>query len=435
MLWGLAIHGRPRRGRSRASEVFPRQAAEFEVSLLDNNDQSSSSRRIEPVTIRSIVTTDEPSLSSLERPDLRHPSSASSSRERVVSLDRWLTNVLVPTDGGRARSGEDTETLPSVRLPMIFADGTLVANRYEIRRRIGRGGMGQVYEAYDLILREPVALKTTMSQRSKGPERLLDEVRMARRITHPNVCRLYDAGVHEAREPHRRTTYFISMEYLEGHTLRHRLRHGLPSLPQVFGIARQLLIGLAAIHGAGVLHRDFKSENVMLRLPGNGTGQAVIMDFGLAQSLEEAASLGPLTGIGAGSHGYMAPEQVDNLPLGPETDLFAFGVVMYEMLTGRLPFARDGLKATTPNLPDQIPAPPSQIRADLPPELDAFVLKCLSVCPSQRYRTAERALTALTRIFEKAPPRVRGSAWALGHGFPRRGARFRRSPPLRAAGS
>jgi serine/threonine protein kinase len=402
---------------------------------LDSNDQSSSSRRIEPVTIRSIVTIDEPSLSSLERSEVRGPSTASSSRERVVSLDRWLTNVLVSTDSGRARSGDETETLPSVRLPLLFADGTLVANRYEIRRRIGRGGMGQVYEAYDLILREPVALKTTTSQRSKGPERLLDEVRMARRITHPNVCRLYDAGVHEAREPQRRSTYFISMEYLEGHTLRHRLRHGLPSLPQVFGIARQLLIGLAAIHGAGVLHRDFKSENVMLRLPGNGTGQAVIMDFGLAQLLEDAASLGPTTGIGAGSHGYMAPEQIDNLPLGPETDLFAFGVVMYEMLTGRLPFARDGLKATTSNLPDQVPTPPTQIRADLPPELDAFVLKCLSACPSHRYRTAERALAALARIFETSSPRVRGSAWALGHGFPRRGARFRRSPRLRAAGA
>lgn len=343
-----------------------------------------------------------------------------------MSLDRWLSNVLVSTDGGRARSGEETETLPSVRPPLMFEDGALVANRYEVRRRIGRGGMGQVYEAYDLILREPVALKTTTSQRSKGPERLLDEVRMARRITHPNVCRLYDAGVHEQREPQRRT-YFISMEYLEGHTLRHRLRHGLPALQQVFGIARQLLIGLAAIHDAGVLHRDFKSENVMLRLPGNGTGQAVIMDFGLAQSLEEAASLGPLTGIGAGSHGYMAPEQIDNLPLGPETDLFAFGVVMYEMLTGRLPFSRDGQKNAPSNLPDQVPAPPSQLRPDLPSGIDAFVLKCLSVCPSHRYRTAERALAALAKIFEAWSPRLGSSGWALGHGFPRRGSRFRRA--------
>jgi serine/threonine protein kinase len=348
-----------------------------------------------------------------------------------VSLDRWLSNVLVPANGGLDRPGEETGTLPSVHLPMIFVDGTLVANRYEIRRRIGRGGMGQVYEAYDRILRELVALKTTTSQRTKGPERLLDEVRLARRITHSNVCRLYDAGVHENREPDRRATYFISMEYLEGHTLRHRLRHGLPSLAQVFGIARQLLIGLAAIHGAGVLHRDFKSENVMLRLPGNGTGQAVIMDFGLAQSLDEAALLGPMTGIGAGSHGYMAPEQIDNLPLGPETDLFAFGVVMYEMLTRRLPFERDGQQATTSSLPDQIPAPPSQIRADLTPELDAFVLKCLSPNPSDRYRTAERALTALTKLFEASSSRDRGSSWALG--LPRRGARFSRSSRPRAA--
>lgn len=412
---------------------------------MDSNDQSSSSRRIEPVTIRSVIAADEPSLSSLERSersDVRQPSSATSSatssREQMVPLDRWLTNVLVSREsreGVRARSsGEETETLPSVLPPVIFPNQALVANRYEIRRLIGRGGMGQVYEAYDRILREPVALKTTTSQRSKGPERLLEEVRLARRITHPNVCRLYDAGVHEERGRERRSTYFISMEYLEGHTLRSRLRHGLPSLPQVFGVARQLLIGLAAIHAAGVLHRDFKSENVMLRLPGNGTGQAVIMDFGLAQTLEEAASLGPWTGIGAGSHGYMAPEQIDNLPLGPETDLFAFGVVMYEMLTGRLPFQRDGQKAATSSLPDQPPAPPSQHRAELPHEMDGFVLKCLSACPSQRYRTAERALAALSRVFEATSPRVRGSVWALGHGFPRRGARFRRSTRPRATG-
>ncbi len=401
---------------------------------MTSNDDSSKSRRIEPITIRSVLASDEPSLSSLVRADLRAPSAVSSSREQPVSLDRWLGQRLVlSTDGGQLRAGEESDTLPSVRPTVHFAQGALVANRYEIRRFLGRGGMGQVYEAYDRLLREPVALKTTTSQSSKGPERLLDEVRMARRITHPNVCRLYDAGVHEEHEPIRRTTYFLSMEYLEGHTLRRRLRHGLPSLPQVFGIARQLLIGLAAVHGAGLLHRDFKSENVMLRLPGNGTGQAVIMDFGLAQPMEEAASLGPSTGIGAGSHGYMAPEQIDNMPLGRETDLFAFGVVMFEMLTGRLPFARDALKTNTVNLPDPVPTPPSQIRTDLPPELDAFVLKCLSSCPSHRYRTAERALAALARIFEAAAPRANGSGWALGQGFPRRGDRFRRAPRLRAA--
>ena len=435
---------------------------------MSSSDDPSKSRRVDSVTNPSAFDDEELDLAALGRPDLlsassqlcgeglAHPASThvraastlaasaqvsssavSGSRERSVPSE-WRAgawgSVSEPVDSGRARLDDDPDpTLPSTRPLVVFEPGTLVAQRYVVRRFLGRGGMGQVYEAYDRVLCEPVALKTTTSQSSAGAQRLLKEVRMARRITHPNVCRLYDAGVHEEREPQPRTTYFLSMEYLEGHTLRRRLRHGLPSLPQVFGIARQLLIGLGAVHGAGVLHRDFKSENVMLRLPGNGTGQAVIMDFGLAQSLQEASSLGRSTGVGAGSHGYMAPEQIENLPLSRETDLFAFGVVMFEMLTGRLPFARGA--ATTPSLPDPLPPPPSTIRADLPPELDAFVLKCLQARPTQRFRSAERALAALARIFESSARRTGGSGWAwtLGHGFPRRGDRFRRSQPPRVA--
>ncbi|MEO8182805.1 MAG: serine/threonine-protein kinase [Deltaproteobacteria bacterium] len=416
---------------------------------MNSSDAPSKSRRVDSVTApsmlgdesmlgnESLLGDDEPSLSALGRPDLG--SSASASRERPAAawgVPSWGA-VAASTDGGQAQDDAEREappmsdnTLPSVCPKVTFARGTLVAQRYVIRRFLGRGGMGQVYEAYDRVLREPVALKTTTSQTASDAQRLLDEVRMARRITHANVCRLYDAGVHEELEPERRTTYFLTMEYLEGHTLRSRLRHGLPPLPQVFGIARQLLIGLAAVHAAGLLHRDFKSENVMLRLPGNGTGQAVIMDFGLARPLHADPPL-RAGGIGAGSRGYMAPEQIDNQQLGPETDLFAFGVVMFEMLTGRLPFAREASATSAPNLLDQMPQPPSQVRPDLPPELDAFVLKCLHANRQQRYRSAERALTALTRLSDAAARRASasGSSWALGHGFPRRGDRFKRTTP------
>jgi serine/threonine protein kinase len=395
---------------------------------MSSGDGPSKSRRVDSVTSPSVCE-EETSLSTLGRPDLRS-SSGSASRERPAD---WGSTAWGPVAASAedSRAAEDAaepsdSTLPSVCARVTFARGTLLAQRYVIRRLIGRGGMGQVYEAYDRVLREPVALKTTTSQSGADAQRLLDEVRMARRITHANVCRLYDAGVHEEQEPEARLTYFLTMEYLEGHTLRRRLRHGLPPLPQVFGIARQLLIGLAAVHAAGVLHRDFKSENVMLRLPGNGTGQAVIMDFGLARPLHAEPS-SRTTGIGAGSRGYMAPEQIDNQPLGPETDLFAFGVVMFEMLTGRLPFSREAIDGNAPNLLDQVPSAPSQLRPELPPELDAFVLKCLQSHRQQRYRSAERALAALTRLSDAAARRASstGSAWALGEGFPRRGARFK----------
>ena len=396
---------------------------------MSNSDAPSKSRRADSVTIPSLLSDEEPSLSTLGRPDPLS-SSVSASRERSAAawgVASW-DGMAASADGEPAPEDAlpSEGTLPSVCPTVVFGRGTLVGQRYVVRRFLGRGGMGQVYEAYDRVLREPVALKTTTGQTALDAQRLLDEVRMARRITHPNVCRLYDAGVHEEREPQRRTTYFMTMEYLEGHTLRRRLRHGLPPLPQVFGIARQLLIGLAAIHAAGVLHRDFKTENVMLRLPGNGTGQAVIMDFGLARPLHAEPPLRP-TGIGAGSRGYMAPEQIDNQQLGPETDLFAFGVVMFEMLTGRLPFARDASIAGAPGLLAPPPLPPSQIRPELPPELDAFVLKCLQPHRQHRYRSAERALAALTRLADTFARRASSSGWgwALGHGFPRRNDRFK----------
>src|SRR3954468_20139828 len=185
---------------------------------MSSSDAPSKSRRLDSVTAPSMLgdesllsVADEPSLSTLGRPD--PGSSVSASRERSAGwgAPSWGA-VAASTDGGQAQDDADNDapppsdnTLPSVCLTVAFARGTLVAERYVIRRFLGRGGMGQVYEAYDRVLREPVALKTTTGQTALDSQRLLDEVRMARRITHPNVCRLYDAGVHEEREPQRRT--------------------------------------------------------------------------------------------------------------------------------------------------------------------------------------------------------------------------------------
>jgi serine/threonine protein kinase len=403
---------------------------------MSSGDAASKSERDDSITAPSLLDEAEPSLSTLGRLEEDRSSAASASRERPAEwgAEQAWGHLAASTDGELGREVASGGTLPSVCPSFAFARGTLVGQRYLVRRFIGRGGMGQVYEAYDRVLREPVALKTTTGQSSADAQRLLEEVRMARRITHPNVCRLYDAGVHEEREP-QRTSYFLTMEYLEGHTLRRRLRHGLPPLAQVFGIGRQLLIGLAAIHAAGVLHRDFKSENVMLRLPGNGTGQAVIMDFGLARPLRLDEPLPGGAGAGAGSRGYMAPEQIENLPLGPETDLFAFGVVMFEMLTGRLPFERAPSAAALGPTPFDLTSPaPSQLRPELPAELDGFVLKCLSAQRQNRFRSAERALAALHRVFERSfRTSPSGAGWVSGYGFPRRGARFVRPLPLRRA--
>jgi tetratricopeptide (TPR) repeat protein len=312
-----------------------------------------------------------------------------------------------------ASHDEATEFLEPAAAPdhPSFHAGDLVSGRYRIVRLLGTGGMGEVYEAEDRELRETVALKIIRPGIASNPRilaRFRREIQLARRVTHPNVCRIYDVSYHQtdaATGSAERKMSFVSMELLHGPTLAAHLRtKGRMTPAEALPIVRQVASGLDAAHAASIVHRDFKSANVMLAAGSASSAdasapRAVITDFGLAHdtgsgSADRDARLTD-TGMVVGTPDYMAPEQLEEGPLTPATDVYALGIVMFEMVTGRLPF--DG------NTPMAIamsrlrnPAPsPRRLVPDLDERWEAVILRCLERDPAQRYQRAGEVAAAL----------------------------------------
>lgn len=255
-----------------------------------------------------------------------------------------------------------------------FIPGTVLAERYRVIALLGRGGMGEVYRADDLRLQQPVALKFLPEATAQDPvtlERFHNEVRMARRISHPNVCRIYDIGEADG-------LVFLSMEYVDGEDLGSLLRR-IGRLPpdKALEIARKLCAGLAAAHDKGVLHRDLKPANIML----NSQGEVVIMDFGLADLAEHI----PHEQIRYGTPAYMAPEQLAGKEVTAKSDIYALGLVLYEIFTGKRAFQADTLaeivrtRAESPS-----PTNPSTLVRDLDPGVERVILRCLEPDPAMR---------------------------------------------------
>ncbi len=215
--------------------------------------------------------------------------------------------------------------------------GEVISGRFKILRFVDSGGMGEVYEAWDLELQERVALKTIRPELASSTsviERFKREVRQARGISHPNVCRVYDLFSHGESSLHR--VWFLTMELLEGETLLERIRRGPLDESEALDVVSQLVSGLAAAHRLGIVHRDLKSGNVMLVNEEAGRTRAVIMDFGLALDLSPETLIMP-EASGQGTPDYMAPEQRHNGKVGTAADQYALGVVICEMLTRRRP--------------------------------------------------------------------------------------------------
>ena len=289
------------------------------------------------------------------------------------------------------------EDLPTTWLGAIgspetnrFVPGERVAGRYLIRRLLGTGGMGEVYEAWDDDLSISVALKTLRVAGRGTLQQLKLEGLLTRAVWHPNVCRMYDLGRHGEDEA---SVWFLTMELLHGMTLAEHLRDtGRLSPARALPIAEQMAAGLAAAHQAGVVHRDFKPGNVML-VTRDGVEEAVVTDFGTARA--SRAGLHPEPGPIIGTPAYMAPEQVAEEEVGPAADIYALGVVLYEMVTGTLPFAGDSaLELALRRLHQDAPAPRS-IVPDLDPLWDAVILRCLAREPARRFRRVEDVAEAL----------------------------------------
>jgi serine/threonine protein kinase len=292
---------------------------------------------------------------------------------------------------------DDRDDLP----PAQFLEGCCLAGRYRIGRRIGLGGMGEVYEAEDRWLGTRVALKVHRFDRSTPDQvgrlhhELARELGLARQVAHPNVCRVHDVAAHG----HVR---FLTMELLAGETLAARLRHGALAIDEALAIAEQVIAGLAALHAEGIVHRDVKSANVML--VGTSRPRAVVTDFGLARAAEGSA-LGELTGdlTLLGTAAYMAPEQVEGRPVTARSDVYALGVVLFEMVTGRLPF-EGASPLVTASLRLVAPPPPVRsLRPDVPLSWARAIDRCLALHPHDRFARVEEVAACL-RGERPAPP-------------------------------
>ncbi|HEV2990341.1 MAG TPA: protein kinase [Candidatus Angelobacter sp.] len=256
-------------------------------------------------------------------------------------LEAEVTALLVAHDSAgaflQAPAAAVIGYFPADGFPRTLKAGEVIAGRFEILRFLNSGGMGEVYEALDRELREHIALKTIRPEIASSPavlERFKREVKQARGISHPNVCRVYDLFNHVTTSG--QTIWFLTMELLRGQSLAEWLRGQGPIKPkEALELVRQMVAGLAAAHRLEIVHRDFKTGNVMLVDDGPGKLRAVVTDFGLALNIREAGGV-PAT-AGSGTPDYMAPEQLRGEQVGFAADQFALGVIMCEMLTGHRP--------------------------------------------------------------------------------------------------
>jgi tetratricopeptide (TPR) repeat protein len=316
------------------------------------------------------------------------------------------------TAAGSALTATGSPSLPGTPLERAearsgntFFPGEMVAGRYRIERFIAKGGMGEVYEAFDGALGEPVALKTVrpdVAADDLALERFKREIQLARQVTHRNVCRIHDLGAHRSQSAVGAfypggEILFVTMELLRGESLADRLAaRGPLSEAEALPLIRQMVAALEAAHAAGVVHRDFKCANVMLE-PGDGGVRAVVTDFGLARGAQGGESGATLTVAGAvmGSPAYMAPEQVEGERITAAVDVYALGVVMFEMLTGRLPFKGDSPLSTAVKRLTEAPPRPSEVKPGIGARWDEVILRCLARKPEDRYTAAADVPAAL----------------------------------------
>jgi serine/threonine protein kinase/tetratricopeptide (TPR) repeat protein len=279
-----------------------------------------------------------------------------------------------------------TETLQAPLREL--ATGSTFAGRYQVIEELGKGGMGRVYKVLDAEVKEKVALKILKPEIAADEEtieRFRNELRFARKISHKNVCRMYDLSREQG-------TQFITMEYVEGENLKNLMRRmGQFSIGKAVSVARQVGEGLAEAHKLGVIHRDLKPQNIMI----DNDGNVRIMDFGIARSLKGKGITDARVMIGTPE--YMSPEQVDGAEADGRADIYALGVVLYEMLTGRVPFEGDTALSVALKHKTAIPHDPRELNPQIPESLSALILRCLEKDKAKRYQNVEDLISDLKK--------------------------------------
>ncbi|MCK4646217.1 MAG: protein kinase [Candidatus Aminicenantes bacterium] len=272
--------------------------------------------------------------------------------------------------------------------------GTTFANRYEIIEELGKGGMGKVYRVEDKKIKEEVALKLIkpeIASDKKTIERFSNELKMARKISHRNVCRMYDLGEEKG-------IHYITMEYVPGEDLKTTIRRVGPlGAGKTLFIAKQVCEGLIEAHRLGVVHRDLKPQNIMIDKEGNTR----IMDFGIARSLKGKGITG--AGVMIGTPEYMSPEQAEVKDVDQRSDIYSLGVILYEMVTGRVPFEGETALSIAMKHKSEMPKDPRELNTQIPEDLSQVILKCMEKDKENRYQTAEELFTEVTNI-EKGIP-------------------------------